>query len=330
MPEKILVVRFSSIGDIVLTTPVVRSLKLQLNAAEVHYITKEAFAPQLRSNPYISKVFTIKSKVSEVINELKAENYDFVIDLHNNLRSWQVLMALRKPYGRFRKLNIRKWLLVRLGIDLMPQVHIVDRYMLAASRLNIKNDGKGLDFFIPEEQEVPLNVLPEEFRDGYVGLVTGGKHNTKILPAEKIAEICSLLDLPVVLLGGPEDNSRAEEVCSLAGLKAYNACGRFNLLQSASLVRQAKFIITNDTGLMHIAAAFKKPVVSVWGNTVPQLGMYPYLPVDVPALISEVKGLSCRPCSKIGFDKCPKGHFKCMMNQDSQRIAEFVNLNSKI
>jgi len=325
MPLKILVIRFSSIGDIVLTSPVVRCLHQLHGGVEIHFLTKEKFAAIAENNPHINKVFGIRESVSEVMPLLRKETYDHIVDLHKNLRSFRVILGLRRPYSNFSKLNFRKWLLVRFKASFMPQVHIVDRYMKAVKRLGVSNDGEGLDFFIPPGFEVDPDSLPEPFSKGYVGVVIGGKHNTKILPDNKVIEICRLLKSPVVLLGGPEDRQRGEEISSAPGVKIFNACGPYNLFQSASLVRQARAILTNDTGLMHIAAAFRKPIVSVWGNTVPELGMYPYLPAGSDYLISEITGLSCRPCSKIGFDRCPKGHFRCMKDQETGKIAGFLS-----
>ena len=325
MTIKILVIRFSSIGDIVLTSPIVRCLHEQVKGSEIHFLTKKVFAGITETNPHIHKVYSINKHVSEVIPELKAEQFDYIVDLHNNLRSWQVIAQLRKPFRSFTKLNLRKWIIVHFKQNILPKTHIVDRYFDAARAFGIKNDGLGLDFFIPPADNVSLATLPSPFCEGYVGVVIGGKHNTKILPAERAIEMCRLIHLPVILLGGPEDKVRGEQIARADGIKAYNGCGLYNLMQSASLVRQAKAIITNDTGLMHIAAAYQKPIVSIWGNTIPDFGMYPYLPAGKKQLVSEVKGLSCRPCSKIGFDKCPKGHFKCMLDQDVNVIAEFVN-----
>lgn len=325
MTLKILIIRFSSIGDIVLTSPVVRCLHEQVKGSEIHFLTKKAFAGIVENNPHIDKVFTIEKRVSEVMPQLKAEHYDYIVDLHNNLRSWQVIMKLRKPFRSFRKLNLQKWIMVRFKLNFLPPVHIVDRYLDAAQAFGIKNDGLGLDFIIPTSQNISLDDLPALFSNGYIGMVIGGKHNTKILPAERLIELCRLIKLPVVLLGGPEDRERGKQVSQAEGVLAYNACGSYSLMQSASLVKQASAIVTNDTGLMHIAAAFQKPIVSVWGNTIPEFGMAPYLIMNGKHMISEVKGLSCRPCSKIGFDTCPKGHFKCMLDQDLAAIAKFVN-----
>jgi ADP-heptose:LPS heptosyltransferase len=128
----------------------------------------------------------------------------------------------------------------------------------------------------------------------------------------------------VVLLGGPEDASRAFEICEQAGTHVFNSCGKFTLDQSAYLVKMAQQIITHDTGLMHIAAAFNKPIISVWGNTVPEFGMSPYK--TIRSIIVEVDHLNCRPCSKIGHQKCPLGHFRCMRDIDIPSIIENITL----
>ncbi|MGL5891356.1 MAG: glycosyltransferase family 9 protein [Bacteroidia bacterium] len=311
---KILVVRFSSIGDIVLTTPVVRALKKQLNA-EVHYLTKKSFRGILAHNPYISNIITIESKVDEVAAELKAANYDFVVDLHHNLRTLQVKRLLSKPSASFPKLNVQKWMLVNLGINKMPAVHIADRYFEAAKPLGVTNDGSGLDYFIAPADEVELSSLPQTHQNGYIAITAGAKFATKQLPVHKLIAIINRVELPVVLLGGKEDAERAAEIEKACGTKVYNACGKYNLGQSASLVRQSARVIAHDTGLMHIAAAFHKRIHSVWGNTVPELGMTPWQPGE-GSVIVQTQGLRCRPCSKIGYSTCPLGHFSCMNNID--------------
>jgi lipopolysaccharide heptosyltransferase II len=313
--KKILIIRFSSIGDIVLTTPVMRCLKTQLPHTEIHYVTKKAFRTLLENNPYVDKIHSIEKDVKEIADTLKNEHYDAVIDLHNNLRSLQIKRLLKKPSTAFKKLNFRKWLLVNLKINTMPAVHVVDRYLQTVAHLGIKNDGKGLDYFISAKDEINLQTLPPTHQQGYIGFVIGAKHFTKQLPVEKLISICKKLDYPLVLLGGKEDQERAQLIANAIGDRIYNACGIYNLNQSASLVKQAKKIITHDTGLMHIAAAFKKEIISVWGNTVPAFGFTPYLAAATSKIV-EVQGLPCRPCSKIGYDKCPQGHFKCMRDID--------------
>ena len=317
--QKILIIRFSSIGDIVLTTPVIRCIKEQKPNIEIHYLTKNSFKGILENNPHLTKIHAIEKEVKEVIEELKKENFDLVIDLHNNIRSLQTKKALGKSSSTFKKLNFQKWLLVNFKINKMPAIHIVDRYLKTVEQLGIKNDNKGLDYFIPQKDEINPASLPLSHQMGYIGFVIGAKHFTKQLPIEKIISICKKINQPIILLGGKEDIERANEIEKAVGSTIYNACGKYNLNQSASLIKQAKKIITHDTGLMHIAAAFKKEIISVWGNTVPSFGFSPYLP-DKRSKIVEVKNLSCRPCSKIGYNKCPKGHFKCMMMIDESEI----------
>jgi len=324
---KVLVVRFSSIGDIVLTSPVVRGLSEQVGA-EVHYLTKTRFAELVTSIPFISKVHAISRSVSEVSDELRAERYDAIIDLHVNLRSLQVRWLLFgvRTYA-FHKLNVRKWVLTNLKIDVLPRVHIVDRYLAAAEGLGVYSDGKGLDFRIPQEAQLNVQQKWPELSDsrGFVAFSIGATHATKRLPTEKIEAVCRMLPVPVVLLGGDDMAEAGQQLERTVGSRVVNACGRLSLFQSASVIDQASVVLTHDTGLMHIAAALKKPIVSVWGNTVPAFGMTPYLPDDnIPSAIMEVAGLSCRPCSKIGHARCPRGHFRCMREQDESIIASTV------
>jgi ADP-heptose:LPS heptosyltransferase len=321
---KVLIIRFSSIGDIVLTTPVVRCLKNQLPNVEIHFLTKYSFREILQSNPYIDKLHLLDENLEEVISSLKTENFDYIIDLHHNVRSLKVKRALKKvKVYSFNKLNIRKYLLTAFKINLMPAVHIVDRYMETVKHLGVVNDGKGLDYFIPERDIVPDDDIPASHILGYFGLVIGAAHNTKKLPLHKLKELCSKINHPIILLGGPEDRNVGDEIASVDPVKVYNSCGKFNLNESADLVRRSRLVITHDTGLMHIAAAFKKPIISVWGNTVPEFGMSAYYGNSmVPNTKYEINGLWCRPCSKIGYKKCPLGHFKCMEKHNINSIAQ--------
>jgi ADP-heptose:LPS heptosyltransferase len=323
---KILIIRFSSIGDIVLTTPVVRCLKKQLPNCTIHYATKAAFANIVLTNPYIDKVLKLEDYEEEIIEQAKLEQYDWIIDLHHNLRTLKIKKALKKVKSKsFYKLNIQKWLMVALKINKLPNTHIVDRYMDTVAHLGVKNDGQGLDYFIPEKDKVQDNDIPTSHLAGYIGLVIGAAHATKQFPIEKLKALCAAIQHPIILLGGKEDVIKGNEIAALDTFKIYNACGKFNLNESADLVSRSKFIITNDTGLMHIAAAFKKPIISLWGNTIPAFGMTPYYGnYNVTNVILENKNLSCRPCSKIGYDKCPKGHFKCMNQIDDAILFETV------
>ena len=312
---KILVVRFSSIGDIVLTTPVVRMLKTQLNT-EVHFLTKAPYVSLFQNNPYVDSVFQIHKSMNGVISDLKKENYDYVIDLHSNLRTQILKLKLGVTAKSFNKLNWEKFFLTNFKTNILPDVHIVDRYLDTVKFLGITNDNKGLDFFLSDADKVDL----AEFQKDYIAFVIGGQHATKILPTAKIISICNKLNKAVLLIGGPNDIERGDEISKASS--AINTCGDYSLLQSAFLIKNSAYVISHDTGMMHIAAAFKKKIYSVWGNTIPEFGMYPYLSDENSKLI-EVKDLSCRPCSKIGYDKCPKGHFKCMHEiDDNQFLSE--------
>ena len=320
---KILIVRFSSIGDIVLTTPVLRGLKEQLKDVEIHYLTKTKFSALLENNPRIDKLWTIEKSIDEILDELKTENFDQIIDLHHNVRTLALKKKLGKPSESFKKLNVRKWMLVNLKMDQMPKVHIVDRHMETVESLGVKKDDLPCEFYISEENEVNVQKKLKLNSEKYIGVAIGAQFATKSLPTEKFVEILNEIDLPIVLIGGPEDEAKGNEiVAQLKNKTIINPCGKFNLQQSASIVKQASVLMTHDTGLMHIASCFEVHVVSVWGNTVPELGMYPYFPKKPEFYsIHEVKELSCRPCSKIGYPACPKKHFGCMMDQDVNGIV---------
>lgn len=305
----------------------IRNLKTQLDHVEIHFATKANYEPILAENPYLSKIHLLDQSINDLVTQLSGEKFDLIIDLHNNLRTRFIKMRLGVKSHSLNKLNFQKWLLTNFKVNLLPNRHIVDRYMDCVKDLGVKMDGLGLEYFIPEKDEVELGWLPEAYQQGFVALAIGGRYATKRLPTSRLIELCDRINKPILLLGGQEEQEAGKEVerfftrgdepdeftegLEALGKKAivFNACGKFNFNQSASLIKQARWVFTHDTGLMHVAAAFKKEIFSIWGNTIPEFGMYPY---RTKFVIFENKGLKCRPCSKIGHDKCPKGHFKCM------------------
>lgn len=323
---KYLIIRFSSIGDIVLTTPVIRGLKQQVDNAEVHFVTKRKYASIVRSNPYIHKVYELNENMNDLLEELSKEQFDYIIDLHQNFRSNRIKSRLKVAAFSFEKLNFRKFLLVQFKINRMPEKHIVDRYLETISVFDVKNDGHGLDFFIPDDEYFDVGQLPKFFQNGYLVFVIAGTYLTKKLPVSKITEICNSVTFPVVLLGGKNEVEAAREIDSETGENVLSLAGKLSLNESASILRDANLVLTNDTGLMHIAAAFKKKILSFWGNTVPEFGMVPYQ-TDPASEIMEVKDIKCRPCSKLGYSKCPKKHFNCMKNLDSSKAVAWINKN---
>ena len=293
---KVLVVRFSSMGDIVLCSPVLRCLREQLPSAEIHVLTKTSFAYLLEPNPNVDKLWTIDRSVTECLSHLKEENYDVIIDLHNNIRTQRLKKALRKPAHTLKKMNVKKWLLVNLGVDLLPKRHVVDRYMDTVAPLGVKNDGKGLDFFYPEG----FQVRPELHTDQkFVVLVVGGSYDGKRLPKKKWGDMLLRCSIPFVVVGGEEDKALGEDLAERFP-NVSNLAGHLSVFESAKVVEQSTLVISNDTGMMHIAAAFRKPVISLWGQTTPRFGMYPYM-ADKRSLAVEPDGK--RPLSKLGNKK---------------------------
>ena len=328
MVKKILIIRFSSIGDIILTTPVIRCLRKQLPDAEIHFLTKQSFKGIVASNPYIDKIHTLGDSFELMLHELKTEEYDYIIDLHHNLRTLRIKKFLKNVKAfSFDKLNVEKFIYTNFKINTLPKKHIVDRNLETVATLGVVNDGMGLDYFIPEKDKIKTKDLPASHLLGYIAVVIGAALATKKMPLHKLKELCASIQHPVILLGDKNDYEEGNDIAATDDIKIYNACGKFNLNESADILRGAKLVITHDTGLMHIAAALQKPVISIWGNTVPAFGMYPYygkLSAQHFDVI-EITTLWCRPCSKIGYKKCPKGHFKCMELIAVNEIVNMVN-----
>lgn len=325
MPEKkhILIIRFSSIGDIVLTTPVVRCIRNTYGKdCVIHYATKKDFAGWLEKNTYIDHIHMLDDGES-IFSFVKKIKKDFrihaIADLHHNLRS--LIIKLHFPFipkASFPKLNIRKWLYVRFKWQTMPGIHVVERYFEAVKFLGVHYDGQGLDFFVSAEEEATAAewINPS---DTYSVVTVGAKFATKALPGNKMAELVRNIPGKIVLLGGKEDSAKAQYIYeNCPGKDITDLCGRCSLGVSAAVVKNAGHVYAHDTGLMHIAAAFNKAITLFWGNTTPGLGMGPFLAENAPSQpdFREVQDLSCRPCSKIGYAECPLGHFKCMRKQN--------------
>lgn len=327
MPKKILIIRFSSIGDIVLASPVFRCVKQQLPDAEVHLLTKINFKEVTANNPYIDRFHYLENHLEPLIEQLQKEQFDHVIDLHNNIRSIKVRRALKCESSVIHKLNFQKFILTKFKMNLMPRRHITQRSLDAAASLGVKDDGKGLDFFINPENEVKQSDIPASHHLGYIAIVIGANHFTKKMPVEKWRELCRLVDHPIMLLGGKTEIEAGEEIASIDPIKIYNSCGKFSLQESADLVRKSKLVISHDTGLQYIACAFQKPVMAIWGGTSSKLDVEPYYGSGIvgnknAAPYENVcQNLWCQPCSKYGKSKCPLGHFKCMKNHDMQALA---------
>jgi heptosyltransferase-2 len=335
-PGKILIIRFSSIGDIILTTTLVRVLKAQYPDACIHFLVKTEYQSLLQHNPYIDQLFTLDKKegfagLKKLCRQIKAENYDLLVDLHNSLRSRYLRMFAGIRNKRvYSKYLFKRTMLVRAGINLYKSSRPVYlRYIDALNGYSLEDDGKGTDILFSAEDKAYVDELLKQA--GYnensklAVLCPGARHFTKQWPAERyttVAQHLSVKDqVKMLLLGGPDENNVCEQITSTLSPPALNLAGKLSLLQSAALLSKASLAVTNDSGLLHLAQSQKVPVVAIYGSTTEELGFFP-LPqksrvVQVP--------LSCRPCSHIGRSKCPKGHFKCMNDITEQMVIGDVD-----
>lgn len=316
---KVLIIRFSSIGDIVMTSPVVRCVKKQLGA-EVHFATKKSFRLLVENNPYIDKIHLLEDNWKTFLKDLKAEKYDLIIDLHNNLRSRRVSLSLGLKSRKINKLSIQKEVLIHTGISNLPNVHFSERGLETVIDLGVKNDAEGMDFFVPAYAKKEL-LFPAK---SYITIALATAHETKNIPKELLNNIIQYATLPVILLGGKTEKLLGDELQKMNPQKAINLAGECSLAESAAYVETSKLFIGGDTGLLHIAAALKTPTISIWGATIPEFGVAPYYgKYKIPHYLHEIK-LPCRPCSKHGSAKCPKKHFNCMMLQDKMAIQQHI------
>lgn len=320
---KVLVCRFSSIGDVVLTSPIVRSLKTARPALELHYVTKAALAPLVVHNPHLARVHVLEDDFGRLVRQLRAERFSFLVDLHNNLRSHRLRVALGIPAAGFPKLNARKYVLTKFKRDTLPDRHLVDRYAEALQPLGVPLDAGGLELFLPPEAATAAQqqLASAGVAGGFTAHVLGAKFATKRWPAAYHAELANRRGQPVVLLGGPDVANDARTVAKRLAVPYLNTVGKADLMTSAAFIQHAAAVVTPDTGLMHVAAAFQRPTYVLWGNTVPKFGMAPY---RAPHRNLEVHGLRCRPCSKLGFARCPQGHHRCMHELNPERVATLI------
>ena len=305
--KKILIIRLSSLGDVLLTTPILRSLKSQFSYLEIDFVIRKEFLDALKHNPNLSNVYIYNSneKNEDLLNTLRRNNYDLVLDLQNNFRSKAFVGKLSKPVLKFRKPTIKKFLLVNFRINLFKKIiSIPERYAYAIPELDL--DDKGLDLFIPNTIRTNLND-----NEKLIGFCPGSKHFSKMWPEEYFVNLGIKFineGYKIVLIGGKDD----KEICKKINEKiseALNLCRDDNLLQIGADMKACKLVICNDSGMMHTASAVNVPVVAIFGSTVKEFGFTPYKATN---LVLENNSLSCRPCSHIGKNLCPRKHFKCM------------------
>ncbi len=306
--KKLLIIRLSSLGDILLSTPLIRSIKVKYPDVSIDFILKSQYKDILLLNDYLSNIIeykTGKNDKKNLFDQLRKNNYDLVIDLQNNLRSWEIRRQLNTKCVKFNKRTLDKFLLVKFKINRLkdaPQIPV--RYAQSAKDFSL--DENGLDLFIPNNAAAQL--IDE---DKYIGFAPGSRHYTKMWLKEFYIELGNMLvkeGYKIVLFGGKDDL----QTCYYLSTKipgSINLSNDDKIFNIAADMRRCKAVVCNDSGLMHAACALHVPVLAFFGSTVKEFGFTPY---KNKSAVLENEGLYCRPCSHIGRDKCPEKHFKCM------------------
>ena len=324
---RLLFIRFSSIGDIVLTTPALRCAKNQIPGVEIHFLTKLSMKDLVIGNPNIDHFHFLDDNIDQTIAGLKEIPFDYIIDLHHNIRTWKIKKALGVPAFSYKKLSLQKWLYAKLKLNFLPNTHVSDRYIDTLQYFKVSNDGKGLDYFFPKGYSFKAANLPTSHQAGFIAFVIGASYFNKKMPVQKWIELAKQVNKPIVLIGAKQDAASANEIAAAVPNFIYNATGKYDLKESASIIQMAQVVVSHDTGFLHIAAAFNKPTITIWGATSPALQFEAYYPTgsSTPHYSSMVAQLSCQPCSKQGESKCPQGHFACMRLQNMNTIATKAN-----
>ncbi|MCB2205874.1 lipopolysaccharide heptosyltransferase II [bacterium] len=318
----ILVIRFSSIGDIILVTPMLRALKTRFPDCVLHVAVRREFNELLRRNPYIDRLISVDTSTGNrslrALNlELTSERYDAVFDLQNNFRSRILRNGLSRSIHVVDKRQWKRLLLVKLGVNRYPRyTPVPERYIETALRYEVKPDVEGPELHLDEDTrgKARLKLRAAGRKDGVrlVGIAPGAKHFTKRWPLPSFRRLTEkLLDLgyTVAVLGGTDEYETGEQLRILRPDRILNCAGKLTLLETAAAIEQCRTVFVNDSGLMHMATAVGTPVIALFGSTVREFGFFPY---QSEAAVVEAAGLGCRPCTHIGRAACPKGHFACM------------------
>lgn len=327
-PRKILVVRLSSIGDIVLASPVIRALRLRFPDARIDFLVKSQFASLLENNPDISNIIPFDpgngfSGLLQFRKQLTAEKYDWYVDLHRSLRSrfigFSGAFRLKTTYS---KQLFNRFMLIKLKKNFYKETKPVYlRYFEALKPFQIEYDGKGTEVFLTENDFTGFDA--QIFTNKTAVLCPGAAHENKQWFPERFAQLAARLvnsGFQVVLLGGKKEKLLCRNIKELAGVDIRIFAGETTLRQSAALLSKATVVVANDSGMMHLAQAVKTPVVAIYGPTTRELGFFP---IPEKSLVVE-KQLSCRPCTFKGAETCPRSHFNCMMEIEVEDVADAV------
>jgi len=324
--KKVLITRFSSLGDIFNITPVIRCISKQSDW-EIHLVTKAQYQSVFERNKYLQKVIVYRDNWQKIVNEVKDESYDLIIDLHKNIRSYRLRIALGIKTVSFNKLKLEKWLYTSFKKDRLPDGHLVHRYFEELSHYNIKYDGAGLDYFVQDDEKIGP-VFPS-----YYCINISASKETKRIPQELVVKLINESDQKFILIGGKDVIQSAKSILGKVNAsQVLNRVGQTSLNQSALIISKSEMLITGDTSMMHLCAALKHPMIVLWGPTTKRLGLYGLYPDGQDLAINiQQTGLSCQPCHHIGFDICPQEHWECMRQFSANDLIlamnEFKNRN---
>ena len=318
---KVLLIRLSSIGDILLSAPLTEALADA--GCEVHYVVKSSFVMVLSGFRGITKIHEVGEDLHALRQELKAVQPDWICDLQNNLKSRQITWGFSCPVKRLQKQNIRKHILVKTSFKNIYINHIIERYLDTLPD-GINRGKKLLNWAIPIQAIKESESFQDRMMDAkWIAITMGSRQKTKLMPETLLAGVIEgMPGFRFLLLGGKEDASAANRLVNQFGVQVLNVCGKLSWPASVALMNRVSCVLCNDTGLMHAAAALGKPLVAVWGSTTPALGMAPVYPFisDSGRASHLFLNLKCQPCSRIGFSQCPEGHFRCMLEMSPDRI----------
>lgn len=342
--NKTLIIRFSSIGDIVLSSLLVRAFRKRFPHSQLDFIVKEEFADLVRCNPHLTTIITFPQRgtftdLRRLRSRVQQTDYNLIIDIHDNLRS-RFLCFGAKSVVRIDKRKFVRFLLVNWKLNWYERFggapSVAMRYLEPVRRFGVEDDGNGLELFFDDRATARVRELVQSSgfttRERFIGVCPAARHNTKMWFKEGFAEVASSLseknNQPIVLFGsGEEEIERCAEMESLIRNlgretvnpqpRTLNAAGKLSLAETAAMMDNCSLVITNDSGLMHIAAARKRNVVAIFGPTVRELGFFPF---GTRSVVVENENLECRPCTHIGRAQCPQGHFKCMRDISRQQV----------
>lgn len=317
---KVLIIRFSEISDILHTTPVLRSLKNKYPEGKIHYLVKTKYAGLLQANPHIDKLISFDGDLRDTVLDLLEEDYNYVLDLQNSFRSWNITAMLKQAFNsnvkvyRVKKGSFRKMVYSFSGLNLFSDASVAVRYLALVKKIGGLHDGQGLDYDIPTEEEIDHKDLPMSHSAGYISFVISGALDGAKLPLDKWKTLCEEIDYPIIIQGTANEAANGDKLKQIDPIRIYNSCGKFSMHESADIIRYAKVVVAHESDLMHIATAYKRKIVALMETRSVLYGRYPYYGFN------NLKGM-VSPDLRIFKGKSFRGH----LNLNTDRIVDAVN-----